>query len=207
MSTEPDAVLRFSNVRYGVTVKASREDKARTGHASETKTILQAVSGSAYSGEMFAILGSSGSGKTTLLDCLAMRKSTGTLTGDITLNGHPIVPELFKFMTAYVMQDDILEGALTTRESLVFAAKLRMPHSSADAIQKQVESLIAEMALERAVDTRVGTELERGISGGEKKRLAIALQLLADPLILFLDEPTTGLVSDVLLELGRHTTH
>jgi ABC-type multidrug transport system ATPase subunit len=190
---EPLTCLSFENLTYDVEIKASPEELASTGEKTLVKNILKRVSGAAYAGEVFAILGSSGSGKTTLLDCLSMRKNIGSLKGDIKLNGHAVVPDLFKHLSAYVMQDDNLLGTLTTRESLTFAAKLRLPTATPEAIAVRVNELIRGLALERAAETRVGTEMQRGISGGEKKRLAIALQLLADPLVLFLDEPTTGL--------------
>jgi ABC-type multidrug transport system ATPase subunit len=186
-------ILSFTDFSCDVVTKATPEELQTTDSKLIRKQILKNVTGYAYSGEVLAILGSSGSGKTTLIDCLSMRKSIGSLSGQITLNGHTVVPALFKYLSAYVMQDDILMGALTTRESLTFAAKLRLPTATPAALALRVDELIKEMALERAADTRVGTEFQRGISGGEKKRLAIALQLLADPLILFLDEPTTGL--------------
>ena len=181
-------------------------------------------------GEVFAILGSSGAGKTTLLDVLAGRKNTGTLKGDVYVNGHKLVPERFKYVSAYVMQDDILLGSLTTKETLEYTAELRFPLASKEELARKVQVSLKTMALEHSADTFVGNAARRGLSGrcelnvclkhvslhigGEKKRLAIALQLLADPSVLFLDEPTTGLdaynsvvvmslVSKVAKEQGR----
>eukprot|EP00042_Codosiga_hollandica_P052962 m.680998 g.680998 ORF g.680998 m.680998 type:complete len:575 (+) comp58597_c2_seq18:500-2224(+) len=184
-------VLGFQNIVYSI--------EALKEHSKEkfTRTILRGVSGYALGGEIFAILGSSGAGKTTLLDCLTLRKTKGVgqLTGDVTLNGAPLDPEIFRHMSAYVLQEDMLLGTLTAGESMAFSARLRLPHVAEDVRKQRIASLIADMALERTTETMVGSEGIRGLSGGEKKRLAIALQLLADPYVLFLDEPTTGLDS------------
>ena len=104
-------------------------------------------------------------GKTTLLDILAGRnKATGTLTGDILVNGHPQSGN-FKYVSAYVMQDDVLLGSLTVMESLEYTAKLRMLHATSDEVAAKVASLLEMMGLEKCSTTLVGSARRRGISG------------------------------------------
>ena len=104
-------------------------------------------------------------GKTSLLDCLAGRKTTGTLTGDVLINGHPLHKQHFKYVSSYVMQDDVLLGALTAREYLRFTARLRLPHASPRDIEDRVAWALKDMALTHVGDTFVGNEHRRGLSG------------------------------------------
>eukprot|EP00054_Salpingoeca_dolichothecata_P027833 m.206300 g.206300 ORF g.206300 m.206300 type:complete len:662 (-) comp26059_c0_seq10:69-2054(-) len=156
------------------------------------KRILRNVSGCATPGNLHAILGSSGAGKTTLLDCLAGRKNTGRLEGNILINGYPRNNN-FNRICAYVMQDDALLGNLTVYETLYFSVCLRACSLSKAEREIKVRGIIADLGLERVTHSYVGDNMRRGLSGGEKKRVSIGVQLLVDPAILFLDEPTTGL--------------
>ena len=160
------------------------------------KTIIKDACGFALPGELFALLGSSGAGKTTLMDVLACRKTTGKTTGKITINGHELDKKAFKYISAYAMQADVFIGTLTPHETLLLACKLLSPRLTEEEARQRVSAVLADLALDHVADSRIGTEFTRGLSGGERKRLSIAVQLIADPLILFLDEPTTGLVSD-----------
>ena len=139
-------------------------------------------------------MGSSGAGKTTLLDILAFRKTFGRITGDITVNGVPVNKSLFPFISAYALQEDVFIGTMTAAETLGFAMRLRCPGESQATVNQRVTDLLADLALSHVRDSLVGADFTRGLSGGERKRLSIALQLIANPMILFLDEPTTGLV-------------
>ncbi|ELT89768.1 hypothetical protein CAPTEDRAFT_173115 [Capitella teleta] len=142
---------------------------------------------------MNAILGPTGSGKTSLMDILAARKDPSGQTGDVLINGSPR-PSNFKSMAGYVIQDDIVAGMLTVRENIAFSAALRLPSSMPFKEKSaRVEDVINELGLGKCAETRVGTELIRGVSGGERKRTNIAMELITSPQILFLDEPTTGL--------------
>ena len=123
------------------------------------------AAGIARPGEVTAILGSSGAGKTTLLDILAGRKNTGNIKGDILVNGHKMNLQQFKYVSAYVMQDDILLGSLTTRESLEFTARLRAPKMPRDQIAARVTDVLKDMALEEVAESFVGSESRRGLSG------------------------------------------
>jgi ATP-binding cassette subfamily G (WHITE) protein 2 len=97
-------------------------------------------------------------------------------------------------MIGYVVQDDIISGTLTVRENLMFSASVRLPSDvSVDERKNRVNRVIQELGLEACANTRIGTELLRGVSGGERKRSCIGMELVLEPKILFLDEPTTGL--------------
>jgi len=157
-----------------------------------TKTILDDVSAYIAPGTLTAILGGSGSGKTTLLNTVAQRVASTKLevTGEVKYSGasHKAV------RMAYVMQQDLLLPDLTVRETLQYAADLRLP-SLSDSAQRTaiVESVILELGLKECVDTRIGSSIHKGCSGGEKRRVSIAVQMLSNPSVLFCDEPTTGL--------------
>ncbi|XP_026554132.1 ATP-binding cassette sub-family G member 2-like [Pseudonaja textilis] len=154
-----------------------------------------------------AILGPTGCGKSSLLDILSTRKDPQGLSGDILLDGMGL-PTHFKCMSGYVVQDDIVMGTLTVRENLMFSAALRLPLSTSKYEKNQrVEQVLKELDLVKVADTKVGTYFSRGVSGGERKRTSIGLELITNPKVLFLDEPTTGLdastANAVLLLLKR----
>uniref|UniRef100_A0A674PCM7 ATP-binding cassette, sub-family G (WHITE), member 2a n=1 Tax=Takifugu rubripes TaxID=31033 RepID=A0A674PCM7_TAKRU len=154
-----------------------------------------------------AIMGATGSGKSSFLDILAARKDPAGLMGEVLINGAPQPPN-FKCLSGYVVQDDVVMGTLTVRENLNFSAALRLPtYVTQKEKQQKVNKLIEELGLGRVADSRVGTQLIRGISGGERKRTNIGMELIIDPSVLFLDEPTTGLdastANSVLLLLKR----
>uniref|UniRef100_A0A3B4YVI7 ATP-binding cassette sub-family G member 8 n=1 Tax=Stegastes partitus TaxID=144197 RepID=A0A3B4YVI7_9TELE len=149
------------------------------------------------SGQMLAVIGSSGCGKTSLLDIITCRDEGGTMkSGQILINGKPNTPQLVKKSIAHVRQDDRLLPHLTVRETLSFVAKLRLPtHFTQAQRDQRVDDVIAELRLRQCAHTRVGNDYVRGVSGGERRRVSIAVQLLWNPGILILDEPTSGLDS------------
>ncbi|KAG9344019.1 hypothetical protein JZ751_012495 [Albula glossodonta] len=142
------------------------------------------------------------------LDVLAARKDPSGLSGEVLIDGSPQPPN-FKCLSGYVVQvDDVVMGTLTVRENLRFSAALRLPSSvSQREKEAKVNHLIQELGLTKVADSQVGTQLIRGISGGERKRTNIGMELIIDPPVLFLDEPTTGLdastANSVLLLLKR----
>ncbi|KAE9462215.1 hypothetical protein C3L33_05882, partial [Rhododendron williamsianum] len=160
-----------------------------------TRRLLSGLTGYAEPGRIMAIMGPSGSGKSTLLDCLAGRLSRNVvMTGNILLNGKK--RRLGYGVVAYVTQDDILLGTLTVRETITYSAYLRLPSTmSKEEVHDIVEGTIMEMGLEECSDRLIGNWHLRGVSGGEKKRVSIALEILTRPNLLFLDEPTSGLDS------------
>lgn len=110
--------------------------------------------------------------------------------GSITFNGHA---SQAKNNAAYVMQDDVLQPTLTVRETLQYAAELRLPGLNSQERRNAVEETILQLGLKSCADTRIGDTEHKGCSGGEKRRTSIGQQLLSNPSVLFLDEPTTGL--------------
>uniref|UniRef100_A0A8C2JV34 ATP-binding cassette, sub-family G (WHITE), member 2a n=1 Tax=Cyprinus carpio TaxID=7962 RepID=A0A8C2JV34_CYPCA len=141
------------------------------------------------------------------LDVLAARKDPAGLSGEVLIDGAPQPPN-FKCLSGYVVQDDVVMGTLTVRENLRFSAALRLPKSIRQREKdEKVERLIQELGLSKVADSRVGTQLIRGVSGGERKRTSIGMELIFDPSVLFLDEPTTGLdastANSVLMLLKR----
>ncbi|KIV85835.1 hypothetical protein PV11_01490 [Exophiala sideris] len=164
------------------------------------RPVVSNVSAVFQPGALNVILGPSGSGKTSLLNCMAQRvHDTATTkwqqTGEMLFNGASVSGAALRSASSYVVQDDEgLLAFLTVRETLHYAARMRLPKwMSATQQIDRAESLIEDLGLKQCADTMVGNELCRGISGGEKRRLSIAIQILADPLVLFLDEPTSGL--------------
>nr|QST15003.1 ABCG2-like1 protein [Diaphanosoma celebensis] len=182
------------------------------------KRILENVSGAVQPGEFLAILGASGAGKTTLLNCLTFR-TTGKLkiSGERNINGRPINTDSLARMSAYVQQDDLFIGTLTVKEQLRFQvqddllspvnqlvihndeqALLRMDkHLTYRERMSRVEEVMQELGLSKSADTMIGNSAKgvKGISGGEKKRLAFACEILTNPPLMFCDEPTSGLDS------------
>jgi ABC-type multidrug transport system ATPase subunit len=185
-------------VKGGSGVLSKVKNKLFQGNISEDgdnfrSNILQDVSLDVPSGSVMAVIGGSGSGKTSLLNVIADRMSSGGLNidGQVLFNRQP---DLHKVKNAYVLQQDILQPRLTCKETLHYAGELRLPASVSKQERKElVEQIIAELGLKECADTLVGDNEHKGLSGGEKRRLSIGIQLLANPSVLFLDEPTTGL--------------
>lgn len=163
---------------------------------SAPQQVLNNVSFSVKSGQMLAIMGNSGSGKTTLLDVIACRTEGGLITGDVYLNNVARTSNMVRGCSAYVRQDDRLLPHLTVKETLMFVAHLKLPTTfNAKDIRKRVDNVINELGLSHVADSKVGGAEDRGVSGGERRRVSIGVQLLLDPSVLFLDEPTSGLDS------------
>ncbi|KAE9060633.1 hypothetical protein PF006_g31600, partial [Phytophthora fragariae] len=171
-------------------------DKKTAKNPYGKKTILNNVSGRSAPSELTAIMGPSGSGKTTLVDLLADRLSSGLMTGAIELNGSERVTKTFRAVTSYVAQEDTLLGSFTVAETMNMAARLSLPNSVVMTdIHSRVESVMDAMGLGACRNTLVGDIFRKGLSGGQKRRLRIAIELLSNPSILILDEPTSGLDS------------
>ncbi|XP_054912476.1 broad substrate specificity ATP-binding cassette transporter ABCG2b [Poeciliopsis prolifica] len=188
---EPGPTVTFTRLHYFI------QEKKFCRKIGPEKHILKDVSGIMRPG-MNAIMGATGSGKTSLLDVIAGRKNpAGLRQGTVQVNGKAVTSEL-RLSSAYVVQDDILMGTLSVRENLLFSANLRLNpkhYSSADK-QGRVNSILQDLGLVDCAETKIGTEFLRGVSGGERKRCSIGMELITSPSLLFLDEPTTGLDSN-----------
>ncbi|XP_017632710.2 ABC transporter G family member 1-like [Gossypium arboreum] len=159
------------------------------------RPILQGLTGFARPGELLAIMGPSGCGKSALLNALAGILDPHTRkAGDILINGHK--QTMAYGTSAYVTQDEALIHTLTVTEAVYYSAQLRLPDTMSRSEKKQrAETTIREMGLQDAMNTRIGGWGNNGLSGGEKRRLSICIEILTRPRLLFLDEPTSGLDS------------
>ena len=146
-----------------------------------------------HNGELLAIMGGSGTGKTTLLSLL--NGSLKPQEGSITINGHDISEPKAKDLIGFVPQDDLLIEELTVYQNLWFTAKLCFEGMPDEAIDRRVMKTLKDLGLDAAKDLKVGSAINKFISGGQRKRLNIALELIREPAVLFLDEPTSGLSS------------
>lgn len=156
-----------------------------------TKQLLQSITTDLQPGKLTAIMGGSNSGKTTLLNTIVERVSSSRLSqeGRILFNGEEGV---LSIKHAYVMQQDILLPTLTVRETLQYAADLRPPAStSSQDRHRVVEEIIGELGLKDCSNTRIGNTRHGGCSGGEKRRVSLGVQLLANPAVLFLGLSTS----------------
>lgn len=173
------AALLFENVSYNL----------------GGKQILSGISGAVHPGELMAIMGASGAGKTTFLDILARKNKVGVTDGSFYLNGEKIRDDEFKSVIGFVDQDDTLLPTLTVHETILDSALLRLPREMSRASKEQkVEDVERQLGIYHIRNQKIGSEeTSRGISGGEKRRVGIACELVTSPSILFLDEPTSGL--------------
>lgn len=165
--------------------------------------ILKSLNGVIKPKSMTTIIGPSGSGKTTLMNFLASRSSWPSniyIDGQQHLNGTKMRSlSKYKHLLGFVPQNDVLYETSTVRENLTIYATLRGIKN----VERKVNEVIKSLSLEKCADTIIGGSLSRGISGGERKRTCIGIELLGDPKILFLDEPTTGIDAHMALEVMK----
>ncbi|KAH7351993.1 hypothetical protein KP509_19G024200 [Ceratopteris richardii] len=161
----------------------------------KTHILLDNLSGYAEPNRMLAIMGPSGCGKSTFLDALAGRLPKNLMmSGDVLVNGQHRI--LSYGTAAFVAQEETLIGTLTAQETIMYSANIRLPDTMPKSEKEEiVQSTLLEMGLQDCADTPVGNWHLRGLSGGEKRRVSIAIEILVRPRLLFLDEPTSGLDS------------
>ncbi|KAF5475836.1 hypothetical protein F2P56_007601 [Juglans regia] len=168
------------------------------------KHLLRCVTGKFMPGRVSAVMGPSGAGKTTFLSALAGKVTGCNMSGLILINGKVESMQSYKKIIGFVPQDDIVHGNLTVEENLRFSARCRL---SADMPKPDkvlvIERVIECLGLQAVRDSLVGTVEKRGISGGQRKRVNVGLEMVMEPSLLILDEPTTGLDSSSSLLLLR----
>ncbi|XP_064990450.1 ABC transporter G family member 1-like [Musa acuminata AAA Group] len=191
-----DHVVRVGSADVGVHLTWQDLWVTASNSKDASHVILSGITGYAQPGAVLAIMGPSGCGKTTLLNALAGRLGARTKqSGHILVNGRR--QRLSFGNSAYVTQDDILMTTLTVREAVYYSAELQLPKTMTRSEKRErAETTIRDMGLQAAMDARIGGNFSStGISGGQKRRVSICIQILTHPKLLFLDEPTSGLDS------------
>lgn len=180
MQDHKPASLYFDNVKYSL----------------NNKRILDGIQGVAHPGQIMAIMGASGAGKTTFLDILARKNKRGYVEGNFYVNGEKVSNADYKNVVGFVDQEDTMLPTLTVHETIMNSALLRLPRDMGKAAKElRVFEVEKQLGISHIRDSLIGSEEGhgRGISGGEKRRVGIACELVTSPSILFLDEPTSGL--------------
>ncbi|KAH6836491.1 pleiotropic drug resistance 12 [Perilla frutescens var. hirtella] len=187
---EPHSIT-FDDVRYSVDLPA--EMKA-LGATEDRLVLLKEVSGAFRPGVLTALMGVSGAGKTTLMDVLAGRKTGGYIEGNITVSGYPKNQATFARISGYCEQNDIHSPNVTVHESLTYSAWLRLPREVDAKTRKMfIDEVMELVELTQLRGALVGLPGVNGLSTEQRKRLTIAVELVANPSIIFMDEPTSGL--------------
>ncbi|KAI3766553.1 hypothetical protein L2E82_16617 [Cichorium intybus] len=183
--------MSFDNMKYSVDMPY--EMKAQ-GVTENRLQLLSDVTGAFRPGVLTALMGVSGAGKTTLMDVLAGRKTSGYIEGDIRISGFPKVQETFARISGYCEQTDIHSPTITIHESVIFSAFLRLPKQvTKEEKMTFVREVMELVELDNIKDAIVGLPGISGLSTEQRKRLTIAVELVANPSIIFMDEPTSGL--------------
>lgn len=188
-------VVREEVERTGIDIAFERL-RLTVSVSGKTVDVVDGITGRLMASSMSALMGGSGAGKTSLLNALCGRAYYGEMTGSIMINGNMASVRNLKNLVGFVPQDDIVYAELTVRENFIFAGRFRLPPSwTEEEIENLADDVIASLGLVRVRNSIVGNANLRGVSGGEKKRVNIGLELMSTPRILFLDEPTSGLDS------------
>ncbi|KAI3786042.1 hypothetical protein L1987_45169 [Smallanthus sonchifolius] len=187
---EPHSIT-FDDVKYSVDMPQEMKDQ---GVGEDRLLLLKGVSGAFRPGVLTALMGVSGAGKTTLMDVLAGRKTGGYIEGDVKISGYPKKQETFARISGYCEQNDIHSPHVTVYESLLYSAWLRLASDVDEHKRKMfVDEVMDLVELNTIKDALVGLPGVNGLSTEQRKRLTIAVELVANPSIIFMDEPTSGL--------------
>ncbi|KAC9560170.1 hypothetical protein E3N88_45634 [Mikania micrantha] len=183
--------MSFDNMSYFVEIPQEMREQGVTENRLQ---LLRQVTGAFRPGVLTALMGVSGAGKTTLMDVLAGRKTGGYIEGEIRISGFPKKQETFARISGYCEQTDIHSPQITVHESLIYSAFLRLPKEVGNEEKMLfVHNVIELVELENIKDSIVGLPGVNGLSTEQRKRLTIAVELVANPSIIFMDEPTSGL--------------
>ncbi|KAI3716294.1 hypothetical protein L6452_23531 [Arctium lappa] len=186
---EPHSIT-FNDVKYSVDMPQEMKEQ---GVNEDRLLLLKSVSGAFRPGVLTALMGVSGAGKTTLMDVLAGRKTGGYIEGDIRISGYPKKQETFARISGYCEQNDIHSPHVTVYESLLYSAWLRLSTGDEGTRKMFVEEVMELVELNPLRTALVGLPGLNGLSTEQRKRLTIAVELVANPSIIFMDEPTSGL--------------
>ncbi|XP_048233398.1 pleiotropic drug resistance protein 1-like [Ricinus communis] len=187
---EPHSIT-FDDIEYSVDMPQAMKNE---GVHEDKLVLLKRVSGAFRPGVLTALMGISGAGKTTLMDVLAGRKTGGYIEGNIKISGYPKIQETFARISGYCEQNDIHSPHITVYESLLFSAWLRLPSEVNTETRKMfIEEVMELVELNPLRQALVGLPGVNGLSTEQRKRLTIAVELVANPSIIFMDEPTSGL--------------
>jgi len=209
----PGDIIGLGSYTFTLGGKKLEKEKKKSGFSLEArgicvqikeKKLINDISFTLLPGEFAALMGPSGSGKTTLLN--ALNGYTPPAKGKVLLNGYDLYAHFdqFKNVLGYVPQDDVIHRELTVFEALWYSARLRLPTDYDDGeIEQRIKQVIAQLGLEGTENVLIGSPEKKGISGGQRKRVNLAMELLTDPKVLFLDEPTSGLSSEDTLQVMK----
>nr|XP_043635770.1 pleiotropic drug resistance protein 1-like [Erigeron canadensis] len=187
---EPHSIT-FNDVKYSVDMP---QEMKQQGVSEDRLLLLKGVSGAFRPGVLTALMGVSGAGKTTLMDVLAGRKTGGYIEGDVRISGYPKKQETFARISGYCEQNDIHSPHVTVYESLLYSAWLRLSTDVDEQTRKSfVDEVMDLVELNPLREALVGLPGINGLSTEQRKRLTIAVELVANPSIIFMDEPTSGL--------------
>ncbi|KAI3866681.1 hypothetical protein MKW92_039907 [Papaver armeniacum] len=183
--------ITFDEIKYSVDMPVEMKTEGVTEDRLE---LLKGISGAFRPGVLTALMGVSGAGKTTLMDVLAGRKTGGHIDGNIMISGYPKKQETFARISGYCEQNDIHSPHVTVYESILYSAWLRLPEEVQPETRKMfVEEVMELVELTSLRGALVGLPGVNGLSTEQRKRLTIAVELVANPSIIFMDEPTSGL--------------